>query len=523
MTLLLVGFAVRYRRRTAADRDPADHRLPAAGVGLDARPGRCRSPPCSSGGWSSTPRTSARRRTPTRCSSSASSGCGRSSTPAGQREINELHLPVGRPVKVTLHLRGRDPRLRRARRSASKIDVLPGRYVTHLVPARPKPASTTSSATSTAARGTRGWSARSRGRAGESGRATQALGCRDAAPWTARRRWRGGKLFLKLQCISCHRADADGPRPGAGRAVRHARAAPGRRAGGRRRRRTSASRSATRGAKVVEGWEPIMPAFRGPGDARKRSCSLIAYIQSLEAGATPPRPERARSRPPVGAPTEPPTSEGGRSNEHRPTRLHARRPVRAAPPPAEPEPAAPNYLNTPHSVASWLFTDRPQADRHPVPGHRSRCSSSSAGPRPRLVRLNLLSPSGAILVDGRPVQQAVHRPRHRDGLFFFLIPVIPAVLGNFFVPMMIGAKDLAFPKLNLRAGTSSWSGRLFACGGPGRRHRHRLDVLPAVQLASRRTPTSCPAAIGIVHLRVQLDHDRAEHHGHGPQDAVPRA
>jgi cytochrome c oxidase subunit 1 len=34
-------------------------------------------------------------------------------------------------------------------------------------------------------------------------------------------------------------------------------------------------------------------------------------------------------------------------------------------------------------------------------------------------------------------------------LFFFLIPSIPAVLGNFLVPLMIGAKDLAFPKLNL--------------------------------------------------------------------------
>src|SRR5580692_6123790 len=32
---------------------------------------------------------------------------------------------------------------------------------------------------------------------------------------------------------------------------------------------------------------------------------------------------------------------------------------------------------------------------------------------------------------------------------FFLIPSIPAVLGNFLIPLMIGAKDLAFPKINL--------------------------------------------------------------------------
>ena len=34
-------------------------------------------------------------------------------------------------------------------------------------------------------------------------------------------------------------------------------------------------------------------------------------------------------------------------------------------------------------------------------------------------------------------------------VFFFLIPSIPAVLGNFLVPMMIGARDLAFPRINL--------------------------------------------------------------------------
>jgi cytochrome c oxidase subunit 1 len=37
-------------------------------------------------------------------------------------------------------------------------------------------------------------------------------------------------------------------------------------------------------------------------------------------------------------------------------------------------------------------------------------------------------------------------------IFFFLIPAIPNVLGNFLVPLMIGARDLAFPRLNL----ASW-------------------------------------------------------------------
>jgi cytochrome c oxidase subunit 1 len=34
-------------------------------------------------------------------------------------------------------------------------------------------------------------------------------------------------------------------------------------------------------------------------------------------------------------------------------------------------------------------------------------------------------------------------------VFLFMIPAIPTIFGNFFLPMMIGAKDLAFPRLNL--------------------------------------------------------------------------
>jgi cytochrome c oxidase subunit 1 len=34
-------------------------------------------------------------------------------------------------------------------------------------------------------------------------------------------------------------------------------------------------------------------------------------------------------------------------------------------------------------------------------------------------------------------------------IFLFLVPSVPAVIGNFIIPIMIGAKDLAFPKINL--------------------------------------------------------------------------
>ena len=44
-------------------------------------------------------------------------------------------------------------------------------------------------------------------------------------------------------------------------------------------------------------------------------------------------------------------------------------------------------------------------------------------------------------------------------VWFFLIPSIPSVLGNFVIPMMLGARDVAFPRLNLL----SWY--LFNIGG----------------------------------------------------------
>ena len=44
-------------------------------------------------------------------------------------------------------------------------------------------------------------------------------------------------------------------------------------------------------------------------------------------------------------------------------------------------------------------------------------------------------------------------------VWFFLVPSIPTTLGNFLLPMMIGAPDLAFPRLNLM----SWY--LTAIGG----------------------------------------------------------
>ncbi len=46
-------------------------------------------------------------------------------------------------------------------------------------------------------------------------------------------------------------------------------------------------------------------------------------------------------------------------------------------------------------------------------------------------------------------------------IFLFIIPGVPAVLGNFVLPIMLGAKDVAFPRLNLASFYLWWIGAIF--------------------------------------------------------------
>lgn len=64
-----------------------------------------------------------------------------------------------------------------------------------------------------------------------------------------------------------------------------------------------------------------------------------------------------------------------------------------------------------------------------------------------LVRLELITPDALFLTS-----EDYNRAFSLHGIvmvWFFLIPSIPATLGNFLLPLMLGARDLAFPKLNL--------------------------------------------------------------------------
>ncbi len=77
-----------------------------------------------------------------------------------------------------------------------------------------------------------------------------------------------------------------------------------------------------------------------------------------------------------------------------------------------------------------------------------------------LVRVELITPQGDLMSS-----DVYNRAFTLHGIimvFFFLIPSIPAVLGNFLVPLMIGARDLAFPRLNLLSWYLYMIGGIFA-------------------------------------------------------------
>ncbi len=220
--------------------------------------------------------------------------------PGGQREINELHLPVGRPVKLTfisedvIHDFG-VPAFRQ------KVDVIPGRYVSiYYRPTKPGRYHLFCDQYC----GT--------GHAGMVGTIViqkpdeYSAWLRDHAEGSPA--LAGRKLFLKYQCVSCHSADPKARAP-------VLEALYGRRVALRGGGSVVADASYIResilfpGKKVVEGWESIMPTFQNQIN-EEEIIQLIAYIRSLGPNETPRRNEDFP--PPVGTPRAGATGEGAK-------------------------------------------------------------------------------------------------------------------------------------------------------------------------------------------------------------------
>ncbi|HQU82658.1 MAG TPA: cbb3-type cytochrome c oxidase subunit I [Pyrinomonadaceae bacterium] len=105
-----------------------------------------------------------------------------------------------------------------------------------------------------------------------------------------------------------------------------------------------------------------------------------------------------------------------------------------------------NYINNGYTLKSWLLTKD-----HKRIAMLYLASVSFffmlGGIFASLIRLELLTPQSDLLETA--TYNRVFTAHGVIMVFLFLIPAIPATLGNFLVPLMIGAKDLAFPRINL--------------------------------------------------------------------------
>jgi cytochrome c oxidase subunit 1 len=115
-----------------------------------------------------------------------------------------------------------------------------------------------------------------------------------------------------------------------------------------------------------------------------------------------------------------------------------------------------NYLTAQSGVLSWLTTH----DHKRIAILYAIAITAfffSGGLAAALIRLELVTPAGDLMT-----AESYNKAFTFHGVvmvWFFLIPSIPATLGNFLIPLMIGARDVAFPRLNLL----SWY--LYIAGG----------------------------------------------------------
>jgi cytochrome c oxidase subunit I len=115
-----------------------------------------------------------------------------------------------------------------------------------------------------------------------------------------------------------------------------------------------------------------------------------------------------------------------------------------------------HYLNVDYGIKSWLLT----TDHKRIAWLYLISITfffAIGGIAASLMRLNLLEPQG-LLVEPETYNK-LFSTHGIVMIFLFLVPSIPAVLGNFLLPIMLGARDVAFPRLNLL----SWY--VFMAGG----------------------------------------------------------
>jgi cytochrome c oxidase subunit II len=207
----------------------------------------------------------------------------------GMREINELHVPVGRPVKLTM---GSEDVLHSFYIPSFRVkaDVIPGRLnVLWFTATKPgKYHLFCAEYCGTKHSGMIGWVY-----AMEPTEFQTWLGGGSTSDTPAAA---GEKLFTDLACISCHRDDAQARAPQLKGLFGHTVQLQG---GGTAVADESYIRESIVNpqAKIVNGYPPLMPTFQGMV-TEEQLLQLIAYVRSLGAVAPPPAPAGAAPQTP---------------------------------------------------------------------------------------------------------------------------------------------------------------------------------------------------------------------------------
>lgn len=124
-----------------------------------------------------------------------------------------------------------------------------------------------------------------------------------------------------------------------------------------------------------------------------------------------------------------------------------------------PESGGTNYLNAEAGIWSWLTT----VDHKRI-GIMYLISTLTAfalgGFFALALRLELLTPQKTII--SADMYNQAFTLHGVIMVFLFIIPSIPGAIANFVLPIMLGAKDVAFPRLNLLSLYVYWLGAIFA-------------------------------------------------------------
>ncbi len=216
---------------------------------------------------------------------------------------------------------------------------------------------------------------------------------------------------------------------------------------------------------ITAGYAPIMPTYQGQV-SEEGLIDLVEYIKNLNSnyriqqtllasqlspgqaaaaisgagpsnGITAPRRQQGQVRlPPHSRPERHPGCKDGDAMNTTITL------------PDQQEATLPkhHYLNDEYGLKSWLLTH----------DHKRIALLYLVtiafffvigGTAAALIRLELLTPAGDLVASD--TYNKLFSIHGIIMVFFFLVPIAPAVLGNFLIPIMIGAKDVAFPKINL--------------------------------------------------------------------------